>query len=309
MTNLPPAPQQGQRPTGLTILKSMLASPSVEQQFKNCLNDNAPAFTASIIDLYNSDSNMQLCEPKAVIMEALKAATLKLPIVKALGYAFVIPYSNSVKNADGSWSKVATPTFQMGYKGYIQLAQRTGQYETINADCVYEGELRKACKLTGEIDLDGEKTSNTIIGYFAYIKLKTGFAKTLYMTVEQMANHAKRFSKGLDKDTTVDKLIALANIPIATEKAVGWKGNFHGMALKTVIRLLLSKYGYLSIEMQQAVTNDDTADVVDTETGEVIAKGGTPTVVDLKDTEYMEVKDAQKPVEPEAKPADDGPGF
>lgn len=255
----------------IDVLKNMLNAPSVMEQFQNALAKSAPTFVASVIDLYNGDSNLQLCEPKEVVMEALKAAVLKLPINKALGYAYIIPFNNSIKLIDPKtgkvavdpktgkelWTKKMVPTFQMGYKGYIQLAMRTGQYRTINADAVYEGEIRKVNKLTGEIAFDGERKSDKTVGYFCYFELLNGFSKTLYMTVDQMANHAKRYSKGLKKETTVESLIALADLPMAVEsKTVGWLGNFHGMALKTVIRILLSKYGYLSIEMQQAIEND-----------------------------------------------------
>ncbi len=177
------------------ILKSMMSAESVQEQFKNALGKNSATFVASVIDLYNGDSNLQLCNPKQVVMEALKAATLHLPINKALGYAFIIPFKNSKKDEKGNWIKVYEPTFQMGYKGYIQLAMRTGQYRTINADVVYDGELRKVNKLTGEIAFDGERKSDKVIGYFCYFELMNGFSKTLYMTVEQMANHAKRYSK------------------------------------------------------------------------------------------------------------------
>lgn len=109
--------------------------------------------------------------------------------------------------------KVMEPTFQLGYKGYIQLAERSNQYRTINADVVFDGEVRKVNKLTGEIAFDGEKKSDKIIGYFCYFELLNGFSKTLYMTVEQMATHAKRYSKGLKKETTVESLMKLAELP------------------------------------------------------------------------------------------------
>ena len=198
---------------------------------------------------------MQTCKPSVVIAEALRAATLRLPLNKALGFAYIVVYNNSVKQADGSWVKVPTPTFIPGYKGYIQLAMRTGQYRTINADVVYEGEVRKVNKLTGEIAFDGEKTSDKIIGYFCYFELLNGFSKTLYVTVEDMAAYAKRYSPSVKKETTVAQLIAKANDGIIGKK-VGWEGNFNDMALKTVIRRLLSKYGYLSVEMQNAMAHD-----------------------------------------------------
>lgn len=271
--NNAPAPAKGgavaQAPKKVDILKSMFKAESVKEQFQNALAKNAPTFIASVIDLYNSDSNLQLCDPKAIVMEALKAAVLHLPINKALGYAYIIPYNNSytekdeygrdVLDANGKkkWYKKMEPTFQMGYKGYIQLAMRTGQYRTLNADVVYEGEVRKVSKLTGEIAFDGDKKSDNVIGYFCYFELLNGFSKTLYMTVDQMAMHAKKYAKGIKKEVTVEQLKTLAQMPVLTDdKRVGWMGNFHSMGVKTVVRNLLSKFGYLSVEMQTAIADD-----------------------------------------------------
>lgn len=293
-------------PKKVDVLKNMLNAPSVMEQFNNALAKSAPTFVASVIDLYNGDTNLQQCEPKMVVMEALKAAVLKLPINKALGYAFIIPFNNSVKDDKGNWIKKMVPTFQMGYKGYIQLAMRTGQYRTINADVVYDGELRKVNKLTGEIAFDGEKKSDKVIGYFCYFELLNGFSKTLYMTVEQMAEHAKRYSKGLKKETTVESLLNLSNLPVATDsKTVGWMGNFHGMAVKTVIRNLLSKYGYLSIEMQQAIENDTEGDTADNRDN-LVHENGNAQVFDATDVQYEEVSTGT--ATPQAAPVDD-PGY
>lgn len=284
------------------VLKSIMNAESVQQQFKNALGKNAGTFVASVIDLYNGDTGLQQCQPKQVVMEALKAAVLHLPINKALGYAYVIPFKNT-KKVNGQWVKVYEPVFQMGYKGYIQLAMRTGQYRTINADAVYEGELRKVNKLTGEIAFDGERTSDKVVGYFCYFELLNGFSKTLYMTVEQMANHAKRYSKGLVKyddagnkvDVTVDSLVALADLPMAPDsKTVGWLGNFHGMAIKTVIRNLLSKYGYLSVEMQNAISNDYEGDDATDGRDTLIQNNANAQTVDMADVDYQEVEDAKQ---------------
>ncbi|HBG40218.1 MAG TPA: recombinase [Porphyromonadaceae bacterium] len=282
------------QPKKIDILKNMLNAPSVMQQFQNALSKSAPTFVASVIDLYNTDSKLQMCDPKAVVMEALKAAVLKLPINKALGYAYIIPFNNSKKDNHGNWTKVMEPTFQMGYKGYIQLAMRTGQYRTLNADSVFEGELRKVNKLTGEISFDGEKTSDKVLGYFCYFELLNGFSKTLYMTVNQMAAHAKRYSKGLKSDITIESLMNLSNLPMAADsKAVGWLGNFHGMALKTVIRLLLSKYGYLSIEMQQAFADDsDTGNEGDEHTDE-------KETINIESVSYEDVSHSDDNSEPD----------
>ena len=221
-------------------LKNILAAQSVQEQFQSVLKENAGAFVASIIDLYNTDRTLQMCDPKNVVMEALKAASLKLPINKQLGFAWIVPYRDSKTGA-------YIPTFQLGYKGYIQLCMRTGAYRYINADIVYEGELVKHDKLTGEIEIDPSKRiSDKKIGYFAFIETLNGFRKTLYMTVEEVTKHAQQYSKSYGSKNSV------------------WATDFDAMALKTCLRLLLSKYGIMSVEMQQAYIQDVSPDTVET---------------------------------------------
>jgi len=210
-------------------LKAVVNSASVQQQFRNALQENAPLFTASLIDLYASDTYLQRCDPSLVIMEALKAATLKLPINKQLGFAWIVPYKKGDKQI---------PQFQIGYRGYLQLAMRSGQYRYINAGPVYEGELVSTDKLTGAIDLSGPKKSNTIIGYFAYLETNNGFKKTVFGTTEEVEAHAKRYSKSFHY------------------KESAWKTAFHEMCVKTMIRQLFSKYGLMSVEIIQALTSD-----------------------------------------------------
>lgn len=219
-------------------LKYILSAESVQEQFKSVLAENAGAFVASIIDLYNTDRTLQSCDPKKVVMEALKAASLKLPINKQLGFAWIIPYKDS---KTGQYN----PTFQLGYKGYIQLCMRTGAYRYINADVVYEGELAKYDKLTGEIEIDTNKRmGDKKIGYFAFIETLNGFRKTFYMSIEEITKHAQKYSKSYGrKDST-------------------WTSDFDSMALKTCLRLLLGKYGVMSVEMQRAYVDDVGADVV-----------------------------------------------
>lgn len=210
-------------------LKEIMTMPSVREQFENCLGDSSRQFVASLIDLYGSDNYLQQCEPKAVVMEALKAATLKLPINKSLGFAYVIPYKNRGKQE---------PQFQIGYKGLIQLAMRTGQYRHINADCVYGGELVRQDKLTGEIEL-GEPKNDKVVGYFAMIETINGFRKVVYWTRQKVEAHAKRFSKAYNSDYSP------------------WKSDFDTMALKTLLKHLLSKYGIMSIDMEHALVEDE----------------------------------------------------
>lgn len=296
--------QQGtvaKQPRQIDVLKSVLNAPSVQEQFANALKDHKDAFVASIIDLYNSDNQLQACNPKQVVSEALKAATMNLPINRALGFAYIVVFNNNVKQPDGTCVKVPTPTFVPGYKGYIQLAMRTGQYRTINADVVYEGEVRKVNKLTGEIAFDGEKTSDKVVGYFCYFELLNGFAKTLYMTVHDMAAYAKRYSPSMKAATTVEMLEQLANTATVSKK-VGWEGNFNDMALKTVIRKLLSKYGYLSVEMQGAMANDDEQSFQrDTMLG-----NANPQVINIDASSYEVLDNGNAKQET---PVSDGPGY
>jgi recombination protein RecT len=214
-------------------LKQVIQSPTVQEQFRNALGENSGMFVASLIDLYASDTYLQKCEPGKVVMEALKAATLKLPINKSLGFAYVIPYKNKAGQQE--------PQFQMGYKGLIQLAMRTGQYRYINADKVLEGELKRHDKMTGEIEL-GEPTGSKVIGYFAMIETVNGFRKVIFWTRDQVEAHAKRFSKAYNSTHSP------------------WKTDFDAMALKTLLKSLLGKYGIMSIEMANAFSKDSDAD-------------------------------------------------
>lgn len=263
--------------TPIQRFKNVLNAESVQEQFRNALKEGAPLFVASLIDIYTNDKNLQECPPQLVIMEALKAATLKLPINKNLGFAYIVPYKDK---------GTPTPQFQLGYKGYIQLAQRTAQYKYINADIVYEGELRSYDKLTGELDLNGEAQSDKIVGYFAYIETVNGFRKPLYWTKEQVLKHAKRYSKSFSHP----------NSP--------WKSNFDEMALKTMLRNLLSKYGVMSVEMMGALN----ADVGDERSFEAQAQDdidahANSEVIDVEATSVTDV-DQQPQADGEG-----GPGF
>lgn len=231
------ADQQNQLQTSaLQKLKAVLNNATMQQNFKNILADNAGAFMASIIELFQSDKYLQECDPNKVLLEALKAATLKLSINKQMGFAYIVPYKNK---------GVPIPQFQLGYKGYIQLAMRTGQYRYINADIVYEGETVTHDRITGMVEIVGEPTSEKPIGYFAYFELLNGFKKAVYWNKEKVAKHAQAKSKSWKSPTSA------------------WHTDFDAMALKTVLRNILSKYGVMSIEFVNAVSKDydDSSDV------------------------------------------------
>lgn len=251
---------QQKQPSKIDVLKNIMKAPSIQEQFNNVLKENAGVFVASIIDLYNSDTYLQNCEPKQVVMEALKAAVLKLPINKALGFAYLVPYK---KNG------VQVPQMQIGYKGLIQLAMRTGEYRFINADKVYQGEFQTKNKLTGEFDMSGEKKSDVVVGFFAYIEMLNGFSKTLYMTKEQVTAHAKKYSKSYNT----------ANTP--------WQTEFDAMAIKTVLRNLLSHYGFLSVEMASAMSADMENDNVHDDVEKQINGNANKTAMTFDEAEVV----------------------
>lgn len=247
--------------TKLDEFKGLLNSQTIRAQVKKCFGDNAGAFLSSMMDLYSNDTYLQTCAPQDVVSECIKAAALKLPIVKSLGFAYVVPYKNK-------------PTFTIGYKGLIQLAQRTGQYKCINADSVYEGELKGFNKLSGEIDLTGEKISDKVIGYFGYIRLTSGFEKVLYMTKEEVEAWARKYS------------------PSYNSKYTPWQTEFDKMAQKTVLRRLIGTYGSMSIEMSQAMEQDDKGATPKKEISEKANKGNE---IGFENRDVIEEPTEQKP--------------
>lgn len=222
----------------------------IQNQLANIMGNNAGSFTASMIELFAQDSGLQECDPKAVVMEAMKAAALRLPLAKPLGRAHVLPFKNK---------GVATPVFVIGWKGLVDLAVRTGQYETINAVCIYKGEMTGQDKLSGFVKLDGAKESNEVVGYLGYFRLTTGFTKMIYMSVEQMAHYGKTYAPTLKfNKITEDELIKKAKDQSEhgpQSGSVGWFGDFNAMGLKTVVRKVLS-WGPMSVELQQALISD-----------------------------------------------------
>lgn len=245
----------------LDVLKGVLASDKVRKRLEDTVGENAGAFTSSVIDLFSGDSGLMQCDPTAVVGEALRAAALKLPISKQLGFAYVVPFREK---------GVMKPVFVIGYKGYIQLALRSGYYHHINCGIVYDGELSSSNKLSGEINLDGEKASDKVIGYFAYIELLNGFSKTLYMSHDEVVKHALRRSK-----------------QVKDGKLTGsWVKEFDEMAQKTCIRLLIGKYGIMSVEMQKAFTTDNDEKPIETTSEPVETYDITDDIpdVDFNDT-------------------------
>lgn len=257
--------QQSKSPV---TVKNIIANINIKKRFESILGKKASGFMASIIDVASS-KNFQNVEQYSIVSSALVAATLDLPINPNLGFAYVVPYNDKKRG------KIAQ--FQMGYKGFIQLAERTGQYKTINAIKIYEGDIKHIDKLTGEIEFNEENENiedddkKKVVGYVAYFRLINGFEKTLYMTANKIEKHAKKYSQSYKsrKDYIV--------------KSSRWTTDFDTMALKTVLKLLLSKYGMLSIDMQMALETDQAVIKSD------VLHGGT---VGGNNAEYVDNKDA-----------------
>lgn len=240
-------------------LKNLLYTPTMQKKFEQVLSNKAPQFMASILNLYNGDPNLQTAEPMSIVSSAMVAASLDLPVDKNLGYAWIVPFYDSKKGHKAA-------QFQLGYKGYIQLALRTGQYKAINVIEVREGELKKWNRLTEEIDLDLDAaTSEKVIGYCGYFKLINGFEKTVYWTREQVEDHRIKHNKAKDKKS-------LNNV---------WKSDYDAMAMKTVLRNMLGKWGILSVEMQKAITEDEAENELKDITDEANEIDDDPNIIDI----------------------------
>ena len=222
-------------------LKDFFQAPAVQAKMRELLDKNAASFATSAMQIANSNPMLLDAEPMSIFNAAVMAATLNLPINNNLGFAYIVPYRNKGR---------VEAQFQLGYKGFIQLAQRSGQFERLVSLPVYEAQLIEEDPINGfQFDWKQKPAENEQpVGYYAYFKLINGFTAELYMTREQVEAHAGRYSQSFKKGYGV------------------WADNFEAMALKTVTKLLLSKQAPLSIDMQKAVLSDQS--VIKDVTGE-----------------------------------------
>ena len=241
-------------------IKSLFEQQNVKQKFTEILGNRASQFMTSVLQISNSNAMLQNADPLSVYNSALLSATLNLPLNNSLGFAYIVPYNQ--RQPDGSFKVVAQ--FQLGYKGFIQLAQRSGQFITMGASPIYEGQLIDENHLTGCVFDFKAKKSDVVIGYASHFKLVNGFEKTMYMSIDELKKHGLKYSKTYSNAKTKSSSL--------------WENDFSSMAQKTVLKLLLSKYAPLSIEMQTAmitdqslINNESATDVtyVDNETVEI----------------------------------------
>lgn len=220
---------------------TFLNMPSTFKFLESTLQEKRAEFVSNLIALSDSDSKIAECDPAALMKCALNATALNLPLNKNLGYAYIIPYNINVGG-----QKVMTPSFQIGYKGLIQLAIRTGSYRFINATEVKEGEIKRN-KITGEISFVGENESGKVVGYIAYLELMTGFTASLYMSEAEIEAHALRFSQMYASDKKYNSAKSKWSDPNARP----------AMAKKTVLKGLLGTYGLMTTEFAKALETDN----------------------------------------------------
>lgn len=223
----------------LQVFNKTLANPKTQEYLQQVLAEKKSAFVNNITALVANDVKLQACEPISLMYAGIKATALDLPLDTNLGFAYVIPYNNRKAGK-------MEAQFQIGYKGFIQLAIRSGQFKTLNVTDVKEGELKEINLLTGEISFEARPNRDELktIGYVAYFRLINGFEKTLYMDAKEMEKHAKTYSQTYSSNKDY------------VRNASKWATDFDAMAKKTVIKLLLSRYAPLSVEMQSAITSD-----------------------------------------------------
>jgi recombination protein RecT len=253
-------------------LASLLQSEMVKKRLEDILGKRSSTFATSVIQIANSNDLLKKADPQSILNSALLATTLELPLNNSLGFAYIVPFNN--KQKDGSFKVEAQ--FQLGAKGLQQLAVRSGQYKDLYAKAVYEGQVVEDDSFLGYHFEWKNKTSDIVIGYASYFKLTSGFESIFYMSVQEITDHAKKYSQ--------------------TFKRYGsglWKDDFEKMAKKTVLKLLLnSGKAPLSVEMQNAVTadqavikeyNDDNTIDVDYVDGTDIEPTGDEKKEDLKE--------------------------
>lgn len=222
--------------TGLQKFNAMLENTRTQEYLTNVLGEKKQTFVSNMVALVSSNKALSECDPSTIMFSCLKATALSLPLDPSLGLAWVLPYKDNKNNT-------TVATFQLGAKAYIQLALRTAQYRKINVRDVREGEIVGEDFVSGEMQfkkLEKDRSNAPIIGYVAMFELINGFSKQLYMSIEEIDAHAKRFSQTYRK-----------GYGLWADKDMRPK-----MAEKTVLKLLLSKWGVLSVEMEQAIKSD-----------------------------------------------------
>lgn len=272
-----------------TSLTAYLSNDAVKNQINSIVGGkNGTRFISSIISAVNANASLQECTNASILSAALLGESLNLSPSPQLGQYYMVPFKNN--NAG-----VKVAQFQLGYKGYIQLAIRSGQYKKLNVLAIKEGELINFNPLDEEIEVkliadEAEREKAETIGYYAMFEYTNGFKKAMYWSKEKMKAHAVKYSQGYAADVKKGT------------KWTFWSKDFDGMAYKTMLRQIISKWGIMSIEMQTAldsdmavINEDGTKDYVEMDEG-MIVEGSAEEV---QNVENKEVADVQVEAEPQ----------
>ena len=259
--------------TPLKAFNQVLMNPKTKNYLSEMLGKKSDQYVNNIAALVGNDKKLQECEPMSVIMAGIKATALDLPLDNNLGFAYVIPFRDKKNNT-------TLAQFQLSYKGFIQLAMRSGAFKTINTTDVREGEIISSDFLSGENVYqrlpEAERLKAKVIGYVAYFKLLSGFEKSKYMSVEEIKAHAKQYSQTYKQGFGI------------------WVDNFEQMALKTPLKMLLSKYAPMSVEMKNAIMADQTIKRDIDADDEYIDNEKEPSEKDIKFAQQMAAKFPEK---------------
>ena len=239
-------------------LPAYLNNPTISERLVELVGDKEAAKVKSaVLNIWNNNELLQKCDPRSIMGAVGLAAALNLSITPTLGQAYVVPYHGKAQ-------------FMVGKRGLIQLAHRTKQYTALHAGAVHEGEFKGFDPFTGRPER-GERTSDTVVGYVAYMQLVNGFEKWVYMTVAELEAHAEKYSQSY----AYDKRNGKSSSP--------WSTNFDAMAQKTVLKRLLNNWGVLSADMAEAIQGDQA--VVDKSTFTYVDNRGD---VQRRDDLYVE---------------------
>lgn len=273
---------QAQRPK----FSAMISTPGYQKLINNTLQDpkRAQRFVSAITSAVATNPALQECNPPTILSAALLGESLGLSPSPQLGQYYLVPFKNKAKyDKQGNLLKPETMDVQfvLGYKGYIQLALRSGQYKHLNVIAIKRGELVRFDPLTEdvEVNLDPDeirREQTPTVGYLAMFEYLNGFRKTIYWSREKMEAHALRYSKGYS----------------AKKGYTFWEKDFDAMAFKTMLRQLISKWGIMSVELQTAFENDvaqEEADYVQAENYDAPAE----TPVAAEQEFQQEPQDAQ----------------
>lgn len=265
--------------TGLQKFNAMLENTRTQEYLTNVLGDKKQTFVSNMVALVASNKALSECDPSTTMFACLKATALALPLDPALGMAWVIPFKDTKNN-------MTVATFQVGARAWVQLALRTGMYQNINVRDVREGEIIDEDFVSGNKVFrklpDDVRLATPIVGYVAMFKLTNGFEKQLYMSVAELEAHAKRYSQTYRKGYGL------------------WADNEMKPAMyeKTILKRLLSKYGVLSVEMQQAIKSDfgvlgenDSVRYIDNEENEIDLEKASLVADKFRDFDNQEQKE------------------